>query len=305
LALSIGRDRLAAVAAGLGAAAIWGGMYAVSKVVLAVIPPFTLLSLRLALGALALGAVWLRNPGPPASVRLVAAVAAIGALGFGVSLGLQFVGTSLSNASNAALVTSASPAFMIVFAAWLLREKATFRRLGALALASLGVVVVIDPGGGQLASGAFAGNLTLLGAALSWALFSVLVKWATRRMSVLAVSFWGVVGGLLVAVPAALLERQAAPIGPIGLPVAAGVLYLGLISTALAALLWNRALEALKAGTVSILFFAQPIVGAGLGALWLGEHLAGTFWLGGALVAVGVLLVGREPAEAPLRQIPA
>ena len=42
---------------GLAAASIWGGMYVVSKVVLNVIPPFTLLAIRLILGALALGLV--------------------------------------------------------------------------------------------------------------------------------------------------------------------------------------------------------------------------------------------------------
>ena len=56
-----------ALAAGLGAASIWGGMYVVSKVVLGVVPPFALLSLRLLLGFAALAAVvilerWLTQP---------------------------------------------------------------------------------------------------------------------------------------------------------------------------------------------------------------------------------------------------
>ncbi len=52
----------AGLISGLGAAAIWGGMYVVSKVVLEVIPPFSLLSLRLIMGAIALGIViYFRN----------------------------------------------------------------------------------------------------------------------------------------------------------------------------------------------------------------------------------------------------
>ena len=52
------------VAFGLAAAAIWGGMYVVSKVVLDIIPPFSLLTLRLVLGALVLALVvaWKRYP---------------------------------------------------------------------------------------------------------------------------------------------------------------------------------------------------------------------------------------------------
>ena len=44
------KQNLQGLAAGLAAASIWGGMYVVSKTALDVIPPFTLLSIRLALG---------------------------------------------------------------------------------------------------------------------------------------------------------------------------------------------------------------------------------------------------------------
>ncbi|HSL31482.1 MAG TPA: EamA family transporter, partial [Anaerolineales bacterium] len=49
---------------GFGAASIWGGMYVVSKVVLEVIPPFTLVSLRLLLGALTLAMIVLLRGSP-------------------------------------------------------------------------------------------------------------------------------------------------------------------------------------------------------------------------------------------------
>jgi len=48
---------LAGLFAGLAAASIWGGMYVVSKVVLEVIPPFALLTIRLLMGAMAMGVV--------------------------------------------------------------------------------------------------------------------------------------------------------------------------------------------------------------------------------------------------------
>ena len=52
---------------------------------------------------------------------------------------------SKSTASNGALVTSATPAFVLLFASWLLHERITARRLLALALATSGVIAVIDP----------------------------------------------------------------------------------------------------------------------------------------------------------------
>jgi drug/metabolite transporter (DMT)-like permease len=291
--------RLSGILAGLAAASIWGGMYVVSKVVLQVLPPFTLLSLRLILGAAALGIVLLIRRRAPLSWRQVWRVLAIGLIGFGVSVGLQFVGTSLSSAANAALITSASPAFILLFGALLLGEAVTPRRMAALALASLGVLAVLNPIDVDLTQDAFRGNLALIGAAVTWGLYSVLVKRASRDMATTEVSFFAFLGGLLFSLPLAALEGRGAPAGAVTLPLVLGVLYLGLISTALAMVLWNRSLALLEAGLVSLLFFAQPVVGVSLGALLLGDSLGPGFWVGSGLIGGGLVLValpGRRAA---------
>jgi len=292
-------DRVKGVLAGLGAAAIWGGMYVVSKVVLEVIPPFTLLSLRLILGAGLLAALlaWrgqLRVD-RPAFGRLLA----LGALGFGLSLGLQFVGTRLSTASNASLVTSASPAFMVLFAALLLGEHASRRRIGALVLASLGVIAVLQPGVADLQSASTLGNVALLGAALTWGLYSVLVKAASRWAGPLQIGLYTFIGGLALAAPAAAIESQALTASPATSGVVLGVLYLGWVSTALAMVLWTYALAKLDASLVSILFFAQPVVGVGLGAILLGDQLDLAFWLGAVAIGASLLLAASPAGRAP------
>jgi len=164
------------LAAGLTAASIWGGMYVVSKVVLEVIPPFTLLTIRLVLGIMTLGIFIALRPKPELNREIVQKSFLVGIIGYGISLGFQFVGTKLSTASNGALVTSATPAFVLIFAPFLLGEKITTRRLIALTISSLGVLAVIDPRNAQLSPSLFWGNLSLLAAALTWALYSVLVR---------------------------------------------------------------------------------------------------------------------------------
>ena len=278
------------MAAGLAAAGIWGGMYVVSKVVLDVLPPFTLLTLRLMLGALAMGIVVQARGWRRISLNRGLRLLGIGVVGFGLSVGLQFVGTDLSSAANAALITSASPAFILLFGGLLLGEPVTLRRLAALGLASLGVLAVINPGSADLGQGTFRGNVALLGAAVSWGLYSVLVKQASQDTPTTEVSLLGFVGGLIVSVPLGFVESRQGPAGPVTGPILLGVVYLGLVSTALAMYLWNRSLALLEAGEVSLLFFAQPVVGVGLGALLLGEHLGLAFWVGSALIATGLLL---------------
>jgi drug/metabolite transporter (DMT)-like permease len=52
-----------------------------------------------------------------------------------------------------------------------------------------------------------------------------------------------------------------------------GILFLGIISTALAMYLWNTAFAVLDAGAASLTFFAQPVVGTLLSVLFLKEHI--------------------------------
>ncbi|MCA9907851.1 MAG: DMT family transporter, partial [Anaerolineae bacterium] len=257
---------------GLLAAAIWGGMYVVSDVVLRVIPPFTLLTIRLILGGLVLALI-LSVRKPPGLPRNLRALLGVGLLGFGVSVGLQFVGTDLSTAVNGALITSAAPAFILVFAALLLREPMTPRRIFAVALASLGVLLIVDLTQADFSSDLFVGNAVLVGAALTWGLYSVLVRRVSATTDTLVVTLVAFCGGLLLTIPLALVELPARPIGTIDLPVVLGILYLGVVSTAGAMWLWNRAFALVDAGTASLTFFAQPVVGALLGALLLGQTL--------------------------------
>jgi drug/metabolite transporter (DMT)-like permease len=279
---------------GLGAASIWGGMYVVSKVVLEIIPPFALVSLRLILGILTLAIVLTVRGWFKITREQFWRVISVGFVGYGVSLSLQFVGTKLSTASNGSLVTSATPAFVLLFAWILLHEKITTRKFVALLLATLGVVAVIDPRSAQLNPDLFFGNILLLGAGVTWALYSVLVRKVTQNLDVLPFSLVAFFGGLPIVIPAGVWEAANAGVGEISLGVVGGVLFLGVISTALAMILWNNAFAILPAGVASLTFFAQPVVGTLLGWLFLGEKITPLFLLGGVLIGIGILISTKE-----------
>ncbi len=296
---------MAGLFAGLAAASIWGGMYVVSKVVLEVIPPFALLSSRLVLGSVTLGLVILwqkrfllsarqENPVSKNSAGFFGAAFWVGLVGYGISLGFQFVGTKLSTASNGALVTSATPAFVLLFAALLLRERITPRRLLSLAIASLGVVVVIDPRTVQLDSTLFWGNLSLLAAALTWALYSVLVRKVSQNSNLAVGTAIMLLGGLPISLPSGWWEISTQGMGTITPGIIGGILFLGIISTALAMYLWNYAFAELPAGVASLTFFAQPVVGTLLGWLFLGETITPLFLLGGVLIGAGLLIANSD-----------
>jgi drug/metabolite transporter (DMT)-like permease len=157
------------------------------------------------------------------------------------------------------------------------------------------VIAVIDPRTAQLNPDLFLGNLLLLGAAVTWALYSVLVRKATQNLEVLPFSLIAFLGGLPVCLPAGLWELRTLGVGEISVGVVGGVLFLGIVSTALAMVLWNTAFAHVDASLASLTFFAQPVVGTLLGWLFLKETITPLFLLGGLLIGIGLLISSREP----------
>jgi drug/metabolite transporter (DMT)-like permease len=293
------KHSIAGLFAGLGAASIWGGMYVVSKVVLDVIPPFALLSIRLVMGAAVLGLViYFRNKRAAIKVALTKEQFwksfFVGVVGYGISLGFQFVGTKLSTASNGSLVTSATPAFVLIFAPFLLGEKTTTRRIIALIVSTLGVLAVIDPRNAELSPTLFWGNMSLLSAALTWALYSVLVRKVSQSGDLLASSAVMLLGGLPSSLAFGFWEINTQGVGEITIGIIGGLLFLGIISTAIAMFLWNYAFAELPAAVASLTFFAQPVVGTLLGWFFLSERITPLFLAGGALISIGILIATRE-----------
>jgi len=286
---------------GITAASIWGSMYVVSDVVLQVIPPFTLLTLRIALGLLVMILIAIlssRFKLPPR--QFIIQLLIVGIVGIGISLGTQFVGTDKSTAVNGAIVTSASPAFIVLFAVIMLREKLTVLRLLAVILASVGVLVILDPTQADFSSETFVGDVFLAIAALTWGLYSVLIRRVSIRsaLDTNMVTIVAFVGGLLVSVPASTVELSTRSIGIVDEWVILGVLYLGIVSTAVALWLWNRAFALVPATVGSLFFFAQPLSGAILAAVFLGQTMTAGLWVGGSLIILGVLLsLWRRPVR--------
>ncbi|QQE73853.1 DMT family transporter [Brevibacillus composti] len=272
------------------AAAIWGGVYVVSKVVLEVIPPFTLLIIRFAIASLVLG-VFVVARREFIAKRDFPMIMAIAFVGVTISIGAQFLGTKLSTAHMGALITAASPAFIAIFAVSLLKERIHRKQIAGILLATVGVLIVIGVPDEADAQSSLIGNLILLVAAVSWGLYTVMSKKATMRYSSLAVTTYVALFGMIFTSPVMIWELSVTPVSwHFSWKIWAGVLYIGIISTAGAFYLWNKGFELMQAGSGAGFFFVQPIVGAALGWLLLGEHLGIGFFAGAAFIFLGVAL---------------
>ncbi|MES9690243.1 DMT family transporter [Bacillus toyonensis] len=279
------------------AASIWGGMYVVSKYVLDYIPPLTLVWLRFIIAFVVLyGILKIAEKKQKKKVTIRKKdwllFAWIGFIGYFISITCQFIGTKLSDAHTGSLVTSATPAFMVIFAAIILKEKLTARRLLSTIIATIGVIIVI---GWDIEIGSyFIGTIILVGAAITWALLSIYVKIASARFSSLVITTYAIFFSLFFITPFMIWELQVASIGTVNTYVILGVLYLGVISTAGAFFLWNKGLELMDASIGSLFFFFQPIIGSLLGWLLLNETLNNNFFIGGILIICSVLITTFE-----------
>lgn len=279
------------------AASIWGGMYVVSKYVLDFIPPLTLVWLRFIIAFVVLyGILKLAEKKQKKKVTIRKKdwllFAWIGFIGYFISITCQFIGTKLSDAHTGSLVTSATPAFMVIFAALILKEKLTARRLLSTIIATIGVIIVI---GWDIEIGSyFIGTIILVGAAITWALLSIYVKIASIQFSSLVITTYALFFSLFFITPFMIWELQTSSIGTVNTYVILGVLYLGIVSTAGAFFLWNKGLELIDASIGSLFFFFQPIVGSLLGWLLLNETLNSNFFIGGILIICSVLITTFE-----------
>ena len=286
------------------AAALWGGMYVVSKWGFAVVPPLTLGFLRVALGGVVLYAVVRATSDVTVAPADYRGFAVLGAW-VSATIAMQFVGTELTNASQGSLLTILTPVFTVGLGAAVLGERVGARKAIGVAVAVAGTVLVVagQYDLGALVTGAGAGGAVgvalLVAASLCWAGYTVWGVPVVRRYSGLTAATYSCLAAVPMLAPLAAVELylQRPPLADLLAPQALfSVFYLGVAATAAAWVLWYRGLETLPAGTVAVFFFAQPVVGAALGAALLGEAIGPWFAVGGVVMAAGVWLVSTARA---------
>ncbi|MGH2724878.1 MAG: DMT family transporter [Actinomycetota bacterium] len=287
-----------AAAAALGAAALWGGMYVVSKDTFSDVPPITLGALRLAIAAPVLAlvlAVGGRPRVPRDPVLLLAGVLLAG------TMVTQFVGTDLATASQGALLTTTTPLFLVPFGWAFLRERPGTATVAGIAVGLAGVALAV--GGVTGAYRSPWGPVLLLVSAAGWAGYTIASAPTARRQGPLTAVTWATVVALPVLALLSLFEVDRWHAAAFTRPVTLGAIaYLGLAASAGAWYLWNRGVAGLPAAVAGAFFFIQPVVGGILARVVLGEGLGLSFAAGGLLILTGVLLAMRTPtARGPTR----
>ena len=276
------------------AASIWGAMYVVVKVVVEVIPPLELVWIRYVIAVITLATIGIcMKQSWAIAKRDWLMIFLVGLIGNTISIVTQEMGTMLSTAQMGAIITSTTPACMVLFARFILKEKITFQKCLSIVLATIGVGIIV--GNGQIDVSQQLGGYYLLVAALTWALMSVLVKKIPQQYSQIVTTTYTSLVAVCSLTPVVVPRLKYLDISSILQPtISGGLIYLGIVSTAGGFLLWNKGLQLMNASSGGLFFFFQPIVGTFLGWLLLDETIGFSFWLGTMLIFSGVFFVIKE-----------
>jgi len=281
----------------------WGLNWPVIKIVLGEVPPFAARATGLGTASLLLMAfaAWQgRRLVPPRESWAGLVVAgALTIVAFNFCTAFAQLNTSTS---RAAVLTYTMPMMSALLAWALLGERPGRRGGAAVALGALGIALLAWPALRAAAGGTgrpLVGPLFALGAALAWALGTIVTKKLPPVHDRVVATAWqlalgGACGALASALAGETWPRSLSPAGAVALG------YHIVIATAFAYVLWYRLLDSASATVSSLTALAVPVVGV-LGAMALvGDRPSALDWLGFALVlgAAALVLLRRAPARA-------
>jgi len=276
---------------------VYATSYVAARVTLDAVPPATLAFLRCAIGGLLLLPLLRRHGLAPTAPGDHLRIAAMGVLGFGAAFALSHWGLERSTAANAALLIIVEPITIILLAPAMLAERLRGREAAGAAVALAGTVLVVAdgiPGVSASLAPNWRGDLLLVAAGVAYGAYSLIGRDVLRRHPSVPVTVFSIAWGAGALAPLAALEWGSGRRPVWTLTALLGVLYLAVVITGLAYLVWNWALERVPAPRAAVFLNVQPIAGAVLGVVLLGDPVSAFTALGGALIVGGLTLTARR-----------
>jgi drug/metabolite transporter (DMT)-like permease len=275
----------------------WASAFPAIRLALAAYGPAQLAFLRfVAAGVVLLGIGAAARLKPP-TLRDGLRIGLLGVIGialYAVALGY---GQKQVPAGSASLLIASAPAWMVLIAAALGQERPTLGALAGITLSFAGVALIASTRGLGLSFGPHA--LSVLGAALAGATYTVLQRPLVARYGALRFTLVAVWGGALALTPAAPGAFEALRAAP--LPATLAIAYLAVVPGALGYASWAYISGRLSTAAAGSTLYLVPAVSMVLSHLVLGEVPSAVALAGGALVLLGGAAVHRRKVARPSR----
>ncbi|MFW6097252.1 MAG: DMT family transporter [Chloroflexota bacterium] len=288
-------------AAFLFLALAWGTSFMFIKIAVQSLQPMTVVAFRLLIGWLGLFLiVRVRGIKLPTSRRVWSHIVVIGVVNVAIPFTLitwAESGPQGLDSGVASILNSTVPLFSIVLAGVVLNmERVTGGSVLGLLIGFTGVVLLFSRDGFS-DPGSLLPQLAMILAAAFYAIGAIYVRRNLRNVGPVALAL----GQLLIADVAAFamvfafggFTQQS-----FTLPAIASLLWLGLLGSCLAYILYFIVLEEWGATRTALVTYIVPVVGVAAGVIFLGEQLDWRMFAGGLLILSGVAAVNWRPRRA-------
>jgi len=204
----------------------------------------------------------------------------------------------LSYVNNVSFIVCTAPLLTTCFAiAFLKSVHATPRLIAGSLMAVCGVAIVIFNGHFVLHLNPL-GDFLALVAASSWAIYSMLMKWATQRYNSVFITRKVFFYGLVTILPVFAIHPWDYPLARMAQPVIwMNVLFLGIIASFACYALWTWAIGRIGALTTSNYVYLNPIATVVVSAIFLNEPMTAMAFIGSALILLGVYIANKNQKE--------
>ena len=220
---------------------------------------------------------------------------------FGVVINMLFFfkGLEFTSPIHASAIMTITPIIILILSAYALGEKITKLKVFGVILGLIGALILTIYGKSSRAGDNVPlGNLLIFLNAISYSIYVILIKKLTSKYHPFSFIKWLFLFGLILLIPFGYSELNAVNWGSFTPTITYSVLFVIIGATFGTYLLNPLALNKLKASTVGIFIYLQPVI-AGLFALYVGADFFDLLKLSAMLlIFAGVYLVTKKPKNA-------
>lgn len=205
-------------------------------------------------------------------------------------------GLARTSVTHTGLIQAVGPIMVLLLAALLGRETLTIQNCTGMTIAFTGVAILLIGKSGSENGAHWSGDLILLAAGASFALYTILMKDVACDFDALTLSTLVFGLGALFLVPFTLKLVTAVGWQQVPLRAWAGLAYMVVFGSVVAYLIYAFALREFSASKAAAFAYLQPIMAVALGVWLIGERVTLQAVTGGVLILLGVYLTERQRA---------
>ncbi|MEB1809479.1 MAG: DMT family transporter [Bacillaceae bacterium] len=276
------------------ATSIWGSAFIAGKVAVESFEPATVAFFRFLGAAILLFPImWVMEKNRPKPTKKDWGLfALLGLTGIAIYNICFFLASKHAPVIKSSLFIASNPVLIVLLSGLFLKETITKRHMVGMSVALFGVAIIIS--NGHLLDLVKLGfepiDFILLGAVISWALYSVLGKVVLGKYSAIVSTTYAVFFGTLFLLPFALYELTWTQVQGASIEVWASLLHMSVFVTVISFIMYYQGIQKVGAAKASIFINVMPVSAVIMATLFLGETFTLAHGVGAAFVLSGVYI---------------